>query len=78
MSHCVERKASGAERQSYIEPVDERQEAILRRMTGQQRLRIGFEITEFALNLARAGIRRQYPGISDEGVREKLSERLYA
>jgi len=62
----------------YVEPDDERQEEILRRMTGAQRLRIGFEITEFALNLARAGIRHQYPGLSDEEVREKLRERLYS
>jgi hypothetical protein len=62
----------------YVEPANEQQEEILRRMTGEQRLRIGFEITEFALNLARAGIRHQYPGISDEGVREKLRDRLYS
>jgi hypothetical protein len=61
----------------YVEPDDARQEEILRRMTGAQRLRVGFEITEFALNLARAGIRHQHPGLSDEEVREKLRERLY-
>jgi hypothetical protein len=60
----------------YIEPTDPRQIEILRRMTGQQRLRIGFEITDFALKLATAGIRHQYPGISEEGLKKKLQERL--
>jgi len=62
----------------YVEPDNEQQDQILRRMTGEQRLRIGFEITEFALNLARAGIRHQFPGISDEGVKGRLRDRLYS
>jgi hypothetical protein len=58
----------------YIEPVNRRQIEILRKMTGEQRLRIGFEITDFVTEFALAGIRYRHPGASDSEARRLLRE----
>jgi hypothetical protein len=58
----------------YVEPLCRKQIAILRRMTGEQRLRIGFEITDFVTKLALAGIRYRNPEASDAESRRLLRE----
>jgi hypothetical protein len=52
------------------------QVAAYRRMTGQERLAIALDLHTFACNLARAGIRAQFPDASEEEVERKLRERL--
>ena len=59
-----------------VESLDPRQVAIYRRMTGEQRARIGFEISEFVRKLAIAGIRHRHPGASEAEVRRLLREAI--
>jgi|UniRef100_A0A7C6A836 hypothetical protein len=54
---------------------NEKQVAILRRMKGEERMRIGFEICDFVTKLVIAGIRYQYPNISEKELKEKIKER---
>ncbi len=53
-----------------------KQIAIYRKMTGEQRLKIALDLHEFTCNLSRAGIRHQYPGISEDEVDQHLKRRL--
>jgi len=53
----------------YVESLNPRQIRVYRRMTGEQRFRIGFEISDFASRLAIAGIRHRHPDASDEEIR---------
>ncbi|RKX71225.1 hypothetical protein DRP53_02440 [candidate division WOR-3 bacterium] len=62
-------------KERFIEPPSEKQEAILRRMSGEERMRIGFEICDFVRKLVISGIRYQYPDISEEELKEKIKER---
>jgi len=54
----------------------QRQIECYRAMTGQQRLKIALDLHEFACNLARAGIRRQFPGVDVEEVERHLRRRI--
>ena len=47
-----------------------------RQMTGEERLRLGFELFEFACNVAREGIRSQHPDADEAEVNRRLRERL--
>lgn len=47
-----------------------------RAMTGEQRLKIALDLHEFSCEIARVGIRRQYPDASDEEVERRLRERI--
>jgi type II secretory pathway predicted ATPase ExeA len=47
-----------------------------RRMTGEQRLEIALRLHELSCNVAREGIRSQFPGISEDQVEQRLKERL--
>ncbi|MBN2466109.1 hypothetical protein JXD38_10865 [candidate division WOR-3 bacterium] len=58
----------------YVEPLNRRQIEVLRRLTGEQRLRIGFEIIDFVTEFALAGIRFRHPGVSDSEARRLLGE----
>ena len=53
-----------------------RQIEIYRRMTGEERLKVALDLHEFACNVSRAGIRRQYPDASDDEVEEHLKRRI--
>jgi hypothetical protein len=59
---------------AYIKPLNQQQIRIYRRMTGEQRFRIGFEITDFVTRLALAGIRHRHPEASDAEARRLLRE----
>lgn len=54
----------------------EMQLEIYRGMTGEQRLDIALNLHELSCEIARDGIRDQYPGASAAEVEEKLRERL--
>ena len=45
-------------------------------MTGEERLKIALDLHEFACDLARAGIRRQFPDASAEEVERHLRRRI--
>ncbi len=49
---------------------------IYRRMTGEQRLKLALDLHTFACEVARAGIRRQYPNATDEEVEQHLRRRI--
>ena len=49
---------------------------LYRQMTGEERLAIGLRLHEFACELARAGIRHQYPDADEAGVERLLRRRL--
>lgn len=55
---------------------DELQIEAYRRMTGEERLRIGLGLFEVSLDIARAGIRDRFPEATAEEVEEKLRERI--
>lgn len=56
----------------YVEPLNRQQIRKYRRMTGEQRLRIGFEITDFVTRFALAGIRYRHPEASDAEAQRLL------
>lgn len=47
-----------------------------RRMTPDERQAVGFELSEFAREMAREGIRSQYPGATPEDVDRELKRRV--
>lgn len=49
---------------------------ILRRMTPEQRLRKAFELSDFAKALFLHGLRRRFPGLSDDEFDRLARERL--
>ncbi len=49
---------------------------IYRAMTGEQRMKISLDLHTFACDVARAGIRRQYPNATDKEVEQHLRRRI--
>jgi hypothetical protein len=47
-----------------------------RAMTGQERLKIALDLHEFACNVTRAGIRRQFPHADETEVGRQLRRRI--
>ena len=47
-----------------------------RQMTGEQRLEIALRLHELSCNIAREGIRAQFPGASEKEVEQRLKERI--
>lgn len=54
----------------------EKQLEIYRRMTGEERLAIALRLHELACDVAREGIRDQYPGATEEEVEQHLRRRI--
>jgi hypothetical protein len=54
----------------------ERQVERYRQMTGEQRLKIALDLHEFACNVAREGIRRQFPEATADEVEQHLRRRI--
>lgn len=54
----------------------EKQIEIYRQMTGEQRIKLALDLHEFACDVARAGIRHQYPNATDEEVDAHLRRRI--
>jgi hypothetical protein len=54
----------------------ERQIAIYRQMTGEQRLAIALELHELSCDICRAGIGRQYPDADEVEVERRLRDRI--
>jgi hypothetical protein len=54
----------------------QRQIECYRTMTGEQRLQIALDLHEFACNVTREGIRRQYPEATADEVERHLRHRI--
>jgi hypothetical protein len=63
---------------SSIQDVSQLQLEAYRRMTGEERLRIGLGLYEASLGIAREGIRSRFPEADDAEVEEKLRSRIRA
>lgn len=63
---------------SNIQDVDQLQLKAYRRMTGEERLRIGLGLYEASLAIAREGIRNRFPEADDAEVEGKLRSRIRA
>jgi hypothetical protein len=57
---------------------EERYIAILRAMSGNQRVKIGAELYEMARHIVASSIRNKYPNISEQELQDKLRERMRA
>ncbi len=49
---------------------------IYRQMTGEERLKIALDLHTFACEVARAGIRRQFPEATTDEVEQHLRRRI--
>lgn len=49
---------------------------LYRAMTGEQRLKIALDLHTFACEVAREGIRRQYPNATDDEIDQQLRRRI--
>ncbi len=54
----------------------QRQIECYRRMTGEQRLQIALDLHQFACDVAREGIRHQFPQADEAEVERRLRQRL--
>lgn len=50
---------------------------IMKKKSGQERLKIAMELRVFALKLAEIGIKAQNPKISKREIKKALQERIY-
>lgn len=53
-----------------------RQLEILRGLSGNQRVKIGAELYEMAYKIMKSAIEEENPGISEEGLKAKIRERV--
>lgn len=60
------------------EEARDRQIALYRQMSGEERLRIALDLHEFACEISRMGIRRQHPEAGPEYVEQMLRQRIEA
>ena len=58
------------------EAANEAQIARYRQMTGDQRLQIALRLHELSCNVAREGIRAQFPGATPAEIERRLRERI--
>lgn len=63
---------------SRIQDVEQLQLEAYRRMTGEDRLRIGLGLYEASLAVAREGIRIRFPEANDAEIEERLRMRIRA
>lgn len=56
----------------------ERQTKRYRAMTGEQRLKIALDLHAFSCDVAREGIRRQFPDADEAEIERRLRQRLEA
>ena len=54
----------------------DKQIELYRRMTPEQRLKLSLDLHEFACDVAREGIRHQFPAASEAEVEQHLRRRL--
>ncbi len=59
-----------------IQDIDQLQLEAYRRMTGEERLRIGLGLYETSLKIAREAIRAQFPYADHATIEERLRQRI--
>jgi hypothetical protein len=59
-----------------IQDIDQLQLEAYRRMTGEERLRIGLSLYEASLKIAREAIRTQFPDADHATIEKKLHQRI--
>jgi hypothetical protein len=59
----------------YIEPLNQDQIRIYRRMTGEQRLLLAFDMIRSTWRIAADAIRNNAPGISEQELTTRLKQR---
>jgi len=59
-----------------LEPNRKKYIEILQKMTGEERVRIAFELYEFAKNVMIEGIKAQNPGITPEEIQKEVVQRM--
>jgi hypothetical protein len=59
-----------------LEPNRKKYIEILQKMTGEDRVRIAFELFEFAKNVMIEGIKAQHPGITTEEIQKEVVRRM--
>ena len=59
-----------------ISDIDQLQLEAYRRMTGEERLRIGLGLYEASVGIAREAIRGQFPDANEATIEEKLRQRI--
>jgi hypothetical protein len=62
---------------AFIDQLDEDDIAHARRMTGEQKLRDGAELFDYACSITLAGIKHQHPDWTHEQAWEELRRRVY-
>jgi hypothetical protein len=61
----------------YTDEAEARRDEIYRSMSGEQKLRIAYELYLFARRIVESSIREYFPDISPEELRKKMTERFY-
>ena len=56
--------------------MDDKQIDAYRRMSGEQRLRIGLGLFESAVNIAREAVRHQFPDADERTIESKVQQRI--
>ena len=51
---------------------------VLRGLTGEERMRIGFELYNFARRIVEASVRAQYPDAPEEEIERRIRQRFAA
>ena len=59
-----------------LEPNRKKYIEILQKMTGEERVRIAFDLYEFAKNVMIEGIKAQHPGITTEEIQKEVVRRM--
>ena len=63
-------------RHSRVEPNRKQYIEILRKMTGEERMRIGFELFEMAKCIMIEGMKAQNPGIEKDEIQQEVVRRM--
>lgn len=60
-----------------ITKTDKKYIEIMRKKSGEERLKIAMELRKLVLKMAEQGIKHQHPNISPEDLKARLQERIY-
>ncbi len=60
----------------YSKPINKLYYDRLKQMSGQDKIKQALDLNQFVIKIAEAGIRNQFPNISEKELKEKLKQRL--
>lgn len=61
----------------FTDDAEAKRDEIYRSMSGEQKLRIAYDLYLFARKVVESSIREYFPGISDEEIKKKMIERFH-